>query len=63
MSDKSLLAFAVLFMFCLRRERLLQIVLSLRALKKMFLFCYSFFSALFQEYYKGASAHSLVFLV
>lgn len=33
MSDTSLLAFAVLFMFCLRKERLLQTVLTLTALK------------------------------
>lgn len=67
MTDISLLNFAVLFTFCPRERRLLQVVLSFMALKKKkkkaLLFCCLFFSSLFQRYSRRASAHFLVFLL
>lgn len=56
MTDLNLLNFAVLFTFCPREKRLLQVVLRVMALKKKkkaLLFCCLFFSSLFQWFYQG----------
>lgn len=66
MTDLNLLNFAVLFTFCPREKRLLQVVLRVMALKekkRALLFCCLFFSFLFQWFYRDASAHFLVFLL